>query len=196
MLLVGLGMLSFLGLKPDSSYIHLWPGFAAVGLGFGIVTVSASDEIVAAAPVDEAGIAGGITSTAQQLGGVIGTGLLGSLLASRVASTLAGHLTAGGVPASTAHQLAANRNVTQLVAQGVAPPVRGVSAAASHGIIAGSHQAFVSGLHTAMLVTACACFFASALGLLLGARPHPHRASGSLEPAVAEGQLAPPALRR
>jgi hypothetical protein len=98
---------------------------------FGIVTVSASDEIVAAAPVAEAGIAGGITSTAQQLGGVIGTSLLGSLLASRVASTLAGHLTAAGAPIATAHQLVADHNITQLVGQGVAPPVRGVSAPAS-----------------------------------------------------------------
>jgi EmrB/QacA subfamily drug resistance transporter len=187
MLLVGLGLLSFLGLKPDSSYIHLWPGFAAVGLGFGVATVTASDEIVAGAPVDQAGIAGGITSTAQQLGGVIGTGLLGSLLASRVASTLGGHLTAAGVPAGTAHALSANHNVTQLVAQGVAPPVRGISAAASHAVAAGSHQAFVSGLHTAMLVTACACFVASGLGLLLSARKQSQPAGTSLEPAIAEG---------
>ena len=59
-----------------------------LGAGIGLVLTASSDAIVGNAPVDDAGVAGGLQSTAVQLGGVLGTTILGSVLSSRVGSTL------------------------------------------------------------------------------------------------------------
>jgi len=183
MVLVGAGMLSFIAIKPDSSYIHLWPGFAALGLGIGIVAVCTSDGIVAAAPVDAAGIAGGITSTAQQLGGVLAISLLGSILATRVGTSLFGQLGRAGVPASLSRSLANTEAFKQLVGQGVAPVIHRVPAITQVAIATGSHSAFVSGLHTVMIVAGCAAFVAAVLGLAISPQPQPAESTASLKPA-------------
>src|SRR5271168_206534 len=185
MLLVGLGVLSFTRLTAHSDFVHLWPGLIATGFGVGIVAVAAADGIVAGAPVEEGGIAGGITTTSQQLGGVLGTGLLGSLLASRVASSLFGHLVGAGVPVRAADAIAASANVKQLVGQGIAPPIPGASGVGLRAIVLGSHQAFISGLHTAMLVAACGAFLAAGLGLLLRSKPSTAPAAAGVAPAAA-----------
>jgi EmrB/QacA subfamily drug resistance transporter len=164
MLMVGVGLLLLLSLQPESSYIHLWPAFVLVGTGVGMVIVASSDAIVANAPEDDAGVAGGLQSTALQLGGVLGTSILGSILVTRVGSMLLGSLVGAGVPSQVASQL---RPATGLVAQGAAPHVAGAPAALQRAITAGAHHAFMSGLHIAILVAAVAAFAAAALGLLL-----------------------------
>jgi len=166
MLLVGAGILSFTRISASSSYLHLWPGLVATGLGIGMVTVCASDGIVAGTPVDEAGIAGGITATAQELGAVIGTSLLGTLLASRASSSLVAKLVGAGIPSAAARELANNGTVKKLVGQGIAPPVPGLPKPALQAVAVGAHNAFVSGLHLAMLLAACACFLAVLVSLV------------------------------
>ena len=74
-------------LEPDSAYIHLWPEFILLGIGIGMVISASTEAIVSNVDVDHAGIAGGLQSTAVQLGGVLGTAVLGSLLAGRVGAS-------------------------------------------------------------------------------------------------------------
>jgi EmrB/QacA subfamily drug resistance transporter len=191
MTVVGAAALSFAFLEPSSSYLHLWPGFLASGLGLGVVLVTTSNEVVSSVPVEEAGLAGGITGTAQQLGGVLGVSVLGSLLSNRASSTLADHLTAAGIPSSTAHQLAANQSFAQAVRLGAAPPVPHLTPGALPAIAVGSHNAFVSGLHLAVLVAACACIVAAALSLLLPLRERQRATTAKPKlPAAAVGSAA------
>ncbi len=164
MVMVGVGLLLLHSLQPESGYVHLWPAFVLVGTGVGMVIVASSDAIVANAPQEDAGVAGGLQSTALQLGGVLGTSILGSVLVTRVGSLLVGSLVGSGVPAGIAPRLLP---ATGLVAQGAAPQIAGVPAPLQHAITIGSHQAFMGGLHVAILVAAVAAFVAAALGLLL-----------------------------
>jgi predicted MFS family arabinose efflux permease len=164
MALVGVGLVLLLSLQPESSYLHLWPSFVLVGMGVGMVIVASSDAIVANAPEDDAGVAGGLQSTALQLGGVLGTSILGSVLVTRVGSALVGALVHSGVPVSVAGRL---QPATQLVAQGAVPHVPGAPAVLQQAIAAGSHHAFMTGLHVAILVAAIAAFVAAVLGLAL-----------------------------
>ena len=164
MAMVGIGLLLLLSLEPESGYIHLWPAFVLVGMGVGMVIVASSDAIVANAPGDDAGVAGGLQSTALQLGGVLGTSILGSVLVTKVGSQLFGSLVASGVPGADASRLLVAK---QLVAQGVAPKVPGIPAPLQQAITTGSQHAFMGGLHVAILVAAIAAFVAAALGLLL-----------------------------
>lgn len=169
---VGVGMLLLLTLQPESGYIHLWPSFLLVGLGVAIVIVASADAIVANAPRADAGVAGGLQSTAVQFGGVLGTSILGSILATTVGSRLIPSLMAHGVPAPVAHGLS---GAAPAVTEGVAPVVPGAPGSLQQAVTAGSHAAFVSGLHEAILLAAIVAFVAAVMGLFIrrGAGPVP-----------------------
>ena len=151
-------------LQPDSGYDALWPAFTLLGAGIGLVLTASSDAIVGNASVDDAGVAGGLQSTAVQLGGVLGTTILGSVLSSRVGTVLVGELTAAGTPEPLADKLIATK---QLVAQGVAPSIPGAPAPLSAAIAEGSHNAFMAGLHTSLVVAASAAAVGAVLAMFV-----------------------------
>jgi predicted MFS family arabinose efflux permease len=86
-------------LRTDSGYQALLPAFVLLGAGIGLVLTASSDAIIGNASIDDAGVASGLQSTAVQLGGVLGTTILGSVLSSRVGSVLVEQLTGAGIPA-------------------------------------------------------------------------------------------------
>ena len=169
MALVGVGLVLLLSLQPESSYLHLWPSFVLVGTGVGMVIVASSDAIVANAPAEEGGVAGGLQSTSVQLGGVLGTSVLGSILATKVADTFHHELVTRGVPGPVATKL---QSAHQLVTEGVAPHVAHASQALNTAVTAAANASFMSGLHLALLVGAVVSFIAAALGVLLGPPQH------------------------
>lgn len=151
-------------LEADSAASFLIGPFVLVGIGLGLVMTSTSDAIVGNASVDDAGIAGGLQSAALQLGGVIGTAVLGSVLTSRIGSVLVDRLVAAGTPTPVANQLEAAK---EYVGQGIAPPVPGAPAEIQAAVVRGSHEAFMSGLHTAMLVAAIVAVLGAVLTLFV-----------------------------
>ncbi|ORV97886.1 MFS transporter [Mycobacterium kyorinense] len=156
------GLFSLAFLRADSGYDALWPAFVLLGAGIGLVLTASSDAIVGNASVDDAGLAGGLQSTAVQLGGVLGTTILGSVVSSRVGSVLVEQLTAAGTPAPIAAKLTAAK---ELVAQGVTPTVPGMPAPLAHAVAQGSHGAFMVGLHASMVVAAVAAAVGAVLAL-------------------------------
>ncbi|WP_245718260.1 MFS transporter [Nocardia miyunensis] len=136
-------------LEPGSSYSTVWPALVLLGLGIGFVMTSSSDAIIGNADVDDAGIAGGLQSTALQLGGVMGTAILGSVMSQKVGAVLIGKLAGAGVPIPVAEHLLPAK---EYVAQGVAPAVPGMPDLVQRAIVAGCHEAFMTGLHSALWV--------------------------------------------
>lgn len=151
-------------LQTDSGYDALWPAFALLGAGIGLVLTASSDAIVGNASVDDAGVAGGLQSAAVQLGGVLGTTILGSVLSSRVGSVLFGELTAAGTPEPVAAKL---EPAKELIAQGVAPAFPGAPAPLSAAIAEGSHSAFMAGLQTSLTVAAVGAAAGAVLALFV-----------------------------
>lgn len=169
-MVVGLGavaaaLLSLGFLRTDSGYQALWPAFVLLGAGIGLVLTASSDAIMGNADVDDAGVSGGLQSTAIQLGGVFGTTILGSVLTSRVGAVLVGQLTGAGVPVPVAAKLIAAK---ELVAQGASPAVTGMPAPLAHAVARGSHGAFMTGLHASMLVAAVAAAVGAVLAMFVG----------------------------
>lgn len=160
--LIGVALLLLTGLGTESAFSALWPSFVMLGAGLGFVITASSEVIVGNAPVDDAGVASGLQSTAIQVGGVMGTAILGSVLSSRVGSVLFDSLTGAGVPAATAREL---QGAKELVGQGVAPRVGEAPAPLQAAVVTGSHDAFMTGLHTSMTVGAVLALIA-ALGAL------------------------------
>jgi EmrB/QacA subfamily drug resistance transporter len=156
-----IALLSMTTLQVNSSYIHLWPPFLLLGLGIGMVVTAATDAIVGNTPVDDAGVAGGIQTTAIQFGGVLGTAVLGSVLAAGVGRSFLADLQAAGVPAATAAHLARSGAT---VSQGLVPGSAGNASAVGRAIHAASHASFMTGLHSAMLVAGLVALAGAALG--------------------------------
>ncbi|MGW5868386.1 DHA2 family efflux MFS transporter permease subunit [Streptomyces sp. NPDC055239] len=155
------GMLTW---DTESSYATMWPPFVALGLGVGMVLAASSDAIVGQAPVQDAGVAGGLQATALQIGGALGTSVLISLISSRVGSTLTGELTGAGVPEPLAVRL---HEAEDAVAMGAAPVSPDMSAEVRAAVVDGSGQAFMNGVHTAVTVTGVLCLL-GAVGAAAG----------------------------
>ena len=177
LLVTSVALFALTTLQVDSSYSHLWPEFILIGLGIGFVVTAATDSIVGEVSEDEAGVAGGIQTTAIQLGGVLGTAICGSILFTSVARVLHGDLTASGVPGALAQHLATQGTT---VSQGLAPIPGGTSPRIAAAITEGSHAAFMTGLHTTMFVAGFVALVGAALGPLVRPKRDAVRAEAEL----------------
>lgn len=182
MLLLVVAFLGLSRLQVDTSYNGQWPYFLIIGISFGLIIVSTTQAIVGNVPVERGGIAGGLQSTANQLGGVLGTAVFGSIIASSVGSRLGEELADRDVPTAVSGVVSKSG---ELVSQGVSPTdvarapaeVQQAITEAAGGTLApnvaqavtdASHAAFISGLHTAMYVGVGLAVVAAALGMLIG----------------------------
>jgi hypothetical protein len=98
--------------------------------------VGATDVIAGNAPVRLAGVAGGLQSTAMQVGGTIGTTVLGAIMAARVDSLLPARWAAAHLP-----------------------PLSGLMTDVVH-------STFISGMSAAFLVAAVVALAGAAIALL------------------------------
>jgi EmrB/QacA subfamily drug resistance transporter len=157
--LMTISLIGLMGIDAGSSFWALCPSFVGIGFGVALVVVASTEAIIANAPVDEAGLAGGLQGIAVQLGGVLGSSILGSILAARVLGVLPAEMARHGLPPSVAAEVTAARTV---VDQGSVPSAGG---ARWHGAVATvSHYAFLSGLRFAMIIGAAATLVGAACG--------------------------------
>lgn len=153
-------MFGMIGLSDRSTFWSLCPSLIGIGLGVALVVVASTEAVIAAAPVDEAGVAGGLQGIAIQLGGVLGSSILGSILAARVSDRLPSALSARSVPGPIA---TAVRSMSQVVDQGSTPVIKGAAGWQS-AIDSASHNAFLSGLHLALVLGGVATLIGALCG--------------------------------
>lgn len=158
----GLFGLSHLGAVSGPNDTILW--FVLIGLGLSPVMVGGAEVIIGNAPVELAGVAGGLTSTALQIGGVLGTSVLGAVMSTRVDNLLPVRWSAAHLPALGAQQLA---SVKAAAAVGVAPVTSAMPRQVAALVAYVAHSAFMSGLDRAYLIAAIVCLVAAALALLV-----------------------------
>jgi len=109
------GLLLFLRLTPDSSYVtDLLPGILLTSVGMGLVFVPITLIATSGVPVDDAGLASGLFNTSQQIGGALGLALLSTLAANRTDDELASLGTQNPSPAQQAEALVSGFHVTWL----------------------------------------------------------------------------------
>ncbi len=148
---VAVAMFGMSTLETDtgSGIMSLW--FAMLGLGLAPVMVGATEVIVGNAPMELSGVAGGLQQAAMQIGGSLGTAVLGAVMASKVDSDLPGNWTAAGLPKLTPAQQA---QASEAVQVGVPPVAKGTPETVAAQITKVAHDTFVSGLSLACLVAA------------------------------------------
>lgn len=153
--------LSRLGAAASPNDTVVW--FMLLGLGLSPVMVGATDIIVGNAPVSLAGVAGGLQSTAMQIGGTLGTAVLGAVMSAKVTSLLPARWHAAQLPPLTTAQLAGVKNA---VSVGVAPVPHGAPPQLASVITQLSHATFMSGMNAAFLVAAAVALAGAFVALL------------------------------
>jgi EmrB/QacA subfamily drug resistance transporter len=141
--------MSTLETDTGSGMMSLW--FALLGLGLAPVMVGATEVIVGNAPMELSGVAGGLQQAAMQIGGSLGTAVLGAVMASKVDSDLAGNWKDAGLPPLSPAQLDQASEAVQLGATPLAP---GTPQAIAAKITDVAHDTFISGMSLASLVAA------------------------------------------
>ena len=158
---VALFGLSRIGLASSLNDTIGW--FALLGLGLSPVMVGATEVIVGNAAVQLAGVAGGLQSTAMQVGGTIGTAVLGAVMSAKVNSLLPARWAAAHLPALDASQLAAVKSATTV---GVAPVRNGMSPQVAAAITDVTHTTFISGMTASFLVASIVAIGGALVALL------------------------------
>jgi predicted MFS family arabinose efflux permease len=164
MLLLAAAFFGLTGLEVDSPYSALWPWFVCIGMALGLIVTSTTQAIVGNVSVARSGIAGGLQTTANQLGGVLGTSVLGSILVSSVGSVLGAELVKAGVHGQTAQAVLSQKDI---VGSGIAPVSAQMPPSLQQAITDAANAAFLHGLHTAMIVAGCLSIVGALLGLLV-----------------------------
>uniref|UniRef100_UPI0006EBB3D4 MFS transporter n=1 Tax=Streptomyces torulosus TaxID=68276 RepID=UPI0006EBB3D4 len=117
--------MSTLETDTGSAVMSLW--FALLGLGLAPVMVGATEVIVGNAPLELSGVAGGLQQAAMQIGGSLGTAVLGAVMASKVDGDLPGNWADAGLPPLTGDQLDKASEAVQVgvppVAEGTPPEI-------------------------------------------------------------------------
>jgi EmrB/QacA subfamily drug resistance transporter len=158
---VGLYGLSRLSANAGSGSTIPW--LIMIGFGVGLALIVIVDVIVAGAPIALAGVASGVQATAMQIGGVLGTAVMGSVVASRVGTLLPKHWAAAHLPAFTGASLA---QAKAAIALGIAPVTAKTPALVARLIVGVTHQTFVGALSTAFLIAAIGVLVCAGLALL------------------------------
>ncbi|NEB63605.1 DHA2 family efflux MFS transporter permease subunit [Streptomyces diastaticus] len=137
--------------------------FFVLGLGFSPIMIGGTKLVMSSAPVELAGVAGGMQQTAMQIGGSLGIASAGAIVASHAAAALPRHLAAADVtvPSGRAEEMVRAAAVGR-------PSELGVSGAAQDLLTRVSHAVFLEGMQYALLVTAAVAAVGALAGLAAG----------------------------
>jgi EmrB/QacA subfamily drug resistance transporter len=163
MLLAAVAMFGLSRLGATSSPNDTIAWFVLLGLGLSPVMVGATNVIVGNAPIALAGVASGLQSTAMQLGGTLGTAVLGAVMSAKISSTLPASWHAAHLPTLSTAQLA---QVKSAISVGAAPVTRNTPSQLATEITRISHATFVAGMHNAFVVAAAVVLAGALIALI------------------------------
>ncbi|WSM08115.1 MFS transporter [Streptomyces sp. NBC_01716] len=150
MVATAVAMFGMSTLSPGSGTFVMSLWFALLGMGLAPVMVGATEVIVGNAPLELSGVAGGLQQAAMQVGGALGTAVLGAVMSAKVSADLEGNWQDAGI------QLPLDPSLEQAAEIGVAPPALaeapGVTPDVFAKITGVMQDTFVSGMSLAFLV--------------------------------------------
>ncbi|MFI9118549.1 MFS transporter [Streptomyces bikiniensis] len=142
--------------------MSLW--FALLGLGLAPVMVGATEVIVGNAPLELSGVAGGLQQAAMQVGGALGTAVLGAVMSSKVSGVFEDNWKAAGIPAPP------NPQLEQAAEFGMVPPelakAPGMTPDLVQVIGGVIHDTFLQGMGLAFTVAGVVAVVAAGVALL------------------------------
>ncbi|MEV8637051.1 MFS transporter [Streptosporangium sp. NPDC051023] len=169
MLITALAMFLMSRLSLDATFMDSGIPFALLAFGLSPVFVGATEIIVGNAPEDLSGVAGGVQQSAMQVGGALGTAILGAIVSARVADVFPGHWAQAKLPELPAKQA---DGLQQLATFGGAPTSQmmpGVPEPLVQAMAKVSHLSFLDGMHLGFMVSTGVAILAAVLALFVKA---------------------------
>ncbi|WP_405755911.1 DHA2 family efflux MFS transporter permease subunit [Streptomyces sp. NBC_00073] len=145
-------------LTPGTGTLEMSLWFALLGVGLAPVMVGATEVIVGNAPLELSGVAGGLQQAAMQVGGSLGTAVLGAVMATTVSNSFGDNWERAQLPPLTPEQLDLAEKGVQV---GIAPVPPEAPAPVAETITKVAHDTFVSGMSTAFTVAGCVAVLAA-----------------------------------
>ncbi|GII01233.1 MFS transporter [Planobispora takensis] len=161
---VAMFLLSRLGL--EDGYAASAVPFVLLAFGLSPVMVGATEIIVGNAPEELSGVAGGMQQSAMQVGGSLGTAVLGAIVAGKVSDVLPGYWSATGLPAPSPAQM---EGLAQAASFAEAPVQPGTPEAVAQAITGVVNSSFLDGMHLGFQVSTGVAVLAALLALVVKA---------------------------
>jgi EmrB/QacA subfamily drug resistance transporter len=163
MLFTGAAMFGMSTLEVDTGAgpTSLW--FAMLGIGLSPVMVGATEVIVGNAPLELSGVAGGLQAAAMQVGGSLGTAVLGALMAARVDDVFPDKWADANLPPLSPEETA---HMSEAASVGLAPVPEGTPEQAAQTMTDVFHSSFMSGMGLSFTVAGFVGLAAAVLATL------------------------------
>jgi EmrB/QacA subfamily drug resistance transporter len=157
LVLAGVGLLLFAFLTPTTPYLWMVPVMIMMGHGMGATMAPMTAAVMNAVGAQRAGLGSAMTNTSREVGGVFGIALLGTILTTKLKSSLTGGLAGLGL---THPQAVA---VEQSAGHGTLDPVllRSLPESSRLQVVGAFNDAFMSGFHLAVIVAGCVMLVAA-----------------------------------
>ncbi|MFD6415374.1 MFS transporter [Streptomyces sp. NPDC060194] len=164
MVATAVAMFGMTTLTADTSTLMMSLWFGLLGFGLAPVMVGATEVIVGNAPMELSGVAGGLQQAAMQVGGALGTAVLGAVMSTKVSADFADNWKEAGIPVPVDPKL-------EEAAEFAAVPTKELAEAGTPapvieqigGVI---HDTFLSGMHLAFTVAGVVAVIAAGVATL------------------------------
>lgn len=183
------GLVSLLGVHPDTTLADLWWRLALIGVGEAIVLTAMTATAVASVPPALAGLAGSSNNAIRQTGGALGPAVLGAVLTSRIISEVPNKLADQHVAHATAAHLSG------LVSAHGSAAIGSLTQGRTLPIVHAAGDAFASGLHTTAIIGAIA-LLAAVIPVLALARSRRHATTALAETEAEQTGVTPRHIHR
>jgi MFS family permease len=157
LLLAGTGLLLMSRITEATPYWFLVPLFVMMGVGLGATMAPMTAAVMNSVGPQRAGLGSAMTNTSREVGGVFGIALLGTILTTRLSSSLRPALAGLDLPPAQAGAIEAAAGHGRLDPSllGALPPERVAQ------IHTAFNDAFLSGFRVALLIAAVVLFLAA-----------------------------------
>lgn len=184
MAVLALGMALLAQLDVESSTLHVSAIIFLFGLAGGLALVPLTDTVMAAVPVEEAGMASAVNDVTRELGSALGIAIIGTAVSSIYRTSLEQDL-AGSVPPEALHSASDGMGAASALSNALPPEV-------AHRLMEAANTAFVHAVGQGFLINAALLAIPIVAGaLLLPNRIRQHQAESG--PATPEDLVAPAA---
>jgi EmrB/QacA subfamily drug resistance transporter len=171
LLIVGAGLWQ-ITLASAPTYADTIAGMVMLGIGAGLAIPAATASVMGSVPAEHTGVGSATNGAMLQIGGALGVGVIGSLLATRYSDRIGAALAPYHVPASTAHVIQGSVGAALQVADRVGGVL---GAALGHA----ARAAFLSGMDLGLATGAAVAVAGGLVALaLLPGRPRSQRHDG------------------
>lgn len=146
MVIMGTGVVLFTTISADSSTPTIIARLLVIGFGFGLAAQPLTDTVMAAVPVEDAGIGSAVNDVSRELGSALGVAIIGSIVSHLYRTNVSDNL-AGTVPSEIVRAAGEGVGVARVAAQSL-------DAAAATRTIAGANTAFIDAMTTGFWISA------------------------------------------